>query len=181
MDELNKIKLIFALGNPKEEFLKTFHNSGFIILDSLLKEKENDKFKSSGDFSFLKESGFVFAKSSVYMNESGQAVLKAVKFFKLKPENLLLLHDDSDLELGKIKISFGKNSAGHKGVESVIKSLKTKNFWRARIGIRKNSAIRKKAEDFVLKKISESDFEKLYLVSALLKEKLKLNSTSGPA
>ncbi|MDD4761845.1 MAG: aminoacyl-tRNA hydrolase [Candidatus Pacebacteria bacterium] len=179
MDELNKIKLIFALGNPKEEFLKTFHNSGFIILDSLL--KENDKFKTSDDFSFFKESGFVFAKSSVYMNQSGQAVLKAVKFFKLKPENLLLLHDDSDLELGKIKISFGKNSAGHKGVESVIKHLKTKDFWRGRIGIRKNSKVRKKAEDFVLKKISDSDLKELYFASNFLKEKLKLNSTSGPA
>jgi len=89
------------------------------------------------------------------MNESGKAVKEAVKYFRAKPEEILIIHDDSDIELGKYKISFGRGSAGHQGVESIIKSLGTKNFWRLRIGIRRTK--RKKAGEFVLKKITPAD------------------------
>jgi len=84
-------------------------------------------------------------------------VKKALKKYKVKPEELLVIHDDADIELGQYKISFSRNSAGHHGVDSIIKSLGTKNFWRLRIGIGKPR--RKKAEDIVLKKISRVDWE----------------------
>ncbi len=97
------------------------------------------------------------------MNKSGKAVAEAKKRFKVKSEEILIIHDDSDIELGKYKFSFGRGSAGHKGIESIIKALKTKNFWRLRIGIRSKKvglsaeARRAKAEDFVLKKITKKD------------------------
>lgn len=92
------------------------------------------------------------------MNLSGGFVKKVLKKRGLKSEELLVVHDDSDLELGRYKVSFGRGSAGHKGAESVIKALGTKNFSRLRVGIRKNeSGIRQKAEKLVLKKISRKD------------------------
>lgn len=96
------------------------------------------------------------------MNQSGNFVKTILNKYKINPEKLLIAQDDSDIEIGKYKLSFGRGSAGHKGIESIIKSLKTKNFWRLRIGIRKTTkGERPKAEDFVLKKISAFDYKKL--------------------
>lgn len=95
------------------------------------------------------------------MNESGSFVAKILKKKGIKPENLFVIHDDSDIETGKYKVSFGRGSAGHNGVESIIKALKTKNFWRLRIGIRPPIRANQwlKASDFVLKKIGKKDIE----------------------
>jgi PTH1 family peptidyl-tRNA hydrolase len=146
------IKLIIGLGNPGKEYEKTYHNVGFLAIDYLNKRQmSNVKCQMS--------------KSDVYMNESGGFVAKTLKKRCIKPKEILIVHDDSDIEIGKYKISFGRGSAGHNGVESIIKSLKTKDFWRLRIGIRhgliqtKRGPIRKKASDFVLKKISKKDLE----------------------
>jgi len=175
MDELKKIKLIFALGNPEEEYSQTFHNAGKIIINFLA--GKNAKWKEKNGFSYLKNPCLIFSKSENFMNESGQAVKSALSFFKIKPEEMLLIHDDSDISLGDYKIIFNQSSAGHKGVESVISVLKTKDFFRAKIGIRKPSLKRKKAEEFVLKKASVADLKLLYLTAADLIEKLRLKET----
>ena len=94
------------------------------------------------------------------MNESGKFVAKEVKKSGVKPKELLIVHDDSDIEIGKYKLSFGRGAAGHHGVENVQAVLKTKDFWRLRIGIRPaDEKIRQKAEKFVLRKISAADKE----------------------
>ena len=112
------------------------------------------------------------------MNESGGFVKKMLKKKGVKPEALLVIHDDSDLNLGSFKFSFGRGSAGHKGAESVIRTLGTKDFWRLRIGIRPIGPIspigligliarrRKKAGEFVLRKISAKDKKTLESVFA---------------
>lgn len=144
------VKIIIGLGNPDKEYANTYHNVGFLFIDYLLKNPPIIK----------------LLKSDVFMNESGKFVAKTLKKTNVKPEEILIVHDDSDIEIGKYKISFGRGSAGHNGVESVIKSLKTKNFWRLRIGIRPHIRInqhkisinqRPKAAAFVLKKISKKD------------------------
>ncbi len=143
---LMKIRLIIGLGNPGKEYQNTYHNVGFLFVDYL----KNSPLTSN--FSPL--------KSNVYMNESGSFVARELKKRGLKPEALLIAHDDSDIELSKFKLSFGRGAAGHKGAESVIKALKTEDFWRFRIGIRpeakneKGEAKRLKAGEFVLKKIT---------------------------
>lgn len=142
-----KPRLIIGLGNPGKEYEKTYHNVGFLAVDFFAKNPPISK----------------LLKSNVYMNESGKFVVKTIKKIKAKPEELLIVHDDSDIELGKYKISFGRGSAGHRGIQSIIDSLKTKNFRRLRIGIRKKAG--EKAEKFVLKKISKNDlkvFKKLF-------------------
>ena len=83
-----------------------------------------------------------------------QAVAAAIRFFKVKPEELLVIHDEGDLAIGRCKISFGRGAAGHQGVGSVIKSLGTKNFTRFRIGIRRDD---RKTASFVLRKITNLD------------------------
>ena len=116
-----KIKLIVGLGNPGEEYENTRHNVGFLFIDKLSKQ--------------LKTADFKYEKSQAFMNKSGDAVLVLSKFYKIKPENILVVHDDIDILWSSFKFSFGRSSAGHKGIESIIKALKTKNFWRLRIGI----------------------------------------------
>lgn len=92
------------------------------------------------------------------MNDSGRFAMKELKKSGAKPEVLLIVHDDSDLALGAYKLQFGRGAAGHHGVENVQTVLKTKNFWRLRIGIRPAvERARQKAERFVLKKISAAD------------------------
>lgn len=137
-----KIKLIIGLGNPDSRYKQTYHNVGFLFVDYLIKNIPK----------------LEIIKSDVYMNDSGSFVAKKLKKSGLKSEALLIVHDDSDIALGNYKFSFGRGAAGHKGVESIIANLKTRNFWRLRIGIRpKEEKIRQKAERFVLKKISSAD------------------------
>ncbi len=146
----SKIKAIIGLGNPDSKHQRTYHNAGYLFIDYL----------ASRDLAKPDK----LLKSDFFMNESGSSVKKIMKKHGLKPEELLVAHDDSDIEIGRYKISFGRGSAGHKGVESIIKNLKTKNFWRLRIGVRpmadlpaESTCRWRKAGEFVLKKISTED------------------------
>lgn len=169
MEKIN-CRLIIGLGNPGKEYEKTYHNIGLSAVDFL--KIPEFQIPASKKFEYAKINGRIFVKSLSFMNESGKTVVETVKYFsvkgeKIKPEEILVIHDDSDIELGKYKLSFGRASAGHLGVESIIKALKTKNFWRLRIGIRPKissikhqaSSKRTKAGEFVLKKISPSDIK----------------------
>ena len=151
-----KIKIIIGLGNPGEKYENTYHNVGFLFLDYLTKNLQISNFSArSGSAS---GGQFLISKSDVYMNESGRFVYKTLKDKKIKPDALLIVHDDSDIAFQNYKFSFGRNSAGHKGIESIIKTLKTNRFWRLRIGVRKkNEKVRQKAESFVLKNIASQD------------------------
>ncbi len=171
MSNKTNFKLIIGLGNPDEQYQNTFHNAGYITADYFIKKlngksaKEEDWETGPKNFIFLKTNGIIFAKPAVYMNESGKAVAEAIKYFsgflkKLKPDQILVIHDDIDIELGNFKLSFNKNSAGHKGVESIIKALKTKEFWRLRIGIGRKKKT-KQAMEVVLSKIGKADSEKI--------------------
>ncbi len=173
-----KPRLIVGLGNPGKEHKKTYHNAGFLFIDFLLENQNyNSKFKNGKYFNYLKIDENILIKPKTFMNESGKAVKEAIKHFKAKPEELLIVHDDSDIELDKYKISFGRGSAGHRGVQSIIDALNTKNFWRLRIGIGKKKGDKrqttiKKAGEFVLKKISKED---LKILEKVFKE-IKINN-----
>ena len=143
---MNKIKLIIGLGNPGKKYERTRHNAGFLFIDEL----ERLKIK------------IILAKSQSFMNESGRAVADAIKFYKVKPENVLIVHDDIDILWGNYKFSFGRSSAGHKGVESIIKNLKTKNFWRLRIGIQPSLKKHISADKIILKKFTPGEIKELY-------------------
>ena len=152
------IKMIFALGNPDKVHENTYHNSGLLFLENLINKIGNSRgLEKTGakTFAYLKTDKLILAKSLVFMNLSGEAVKKAAQYFKIKSSEILLAHDDSDLNIGKYKIVFDQRSAGHKGVDSVINDLRTQKLWRLKIGIRPVDEIkRQKAEKFVLKKIN---------------------------
>jgi len=131
---------VVGLGNPGEEHEDTRHNTGRMALEMFLKTKklgffEEDK-KNNALSLFVKigKNKVLFLLPQTFMNKSGKSVQKVVTSQK-KAEKMIVVHDDIDLPLGSYKISFKKGSAGHKGVESVIKAVKTKDFWRIRIGI----------------------------------------------
>jgi PTH1 family peptidyl-tRNA hydrolase len=114
--------LIAGLGNPGEKYEMLRHNVGARIVSEFIKGK------------ILAERIKIYLPS-VFMNESGQALKALITKEKIAPRRLLAVHDDSDIFFGKFKLSFGSRSAGHRGAESVIQSLDTKDFWRLRIGI----------------------------------------------
>lgn len=187
-NRFSNIKIIMGLGNPEAEYKNTYHNAGKLMIDYLLGNLGGSfRKKASGDFESCEAGKFFLVKPTNYMNESGKAVKAALKSFGAKADSLLIVHDDGDIEIGKYKISFGSGSAGHRGAQSVIESLGTKNFWRLRIGIRpsprksalsqRGSALRLKAEEFVLKKITDIDGK--LMCSAFEKAREEISSALG--
>jgi len=170
------MKLIIGLGNPGLQHAKTRHNLGFIVIDAFLKDfssseqiswNEDKKFQSEvAEINWQPKKGqlekVLLVKPLTYMNGSGLAVSSIVKFYKIDPSDIWIIHDEVDLPLGGMKIRFGGASAGHKGVESIIEHLGVDKFWRFRLGIgeqhekihdRKVKAI----DDFVLGEFSEGE------------------------
>ncbi len=163
--------LVVGLGNPGKEYEFTYHNAGALVLRRLWEEFGNNfgALQETWCFDFSKgtdpETGekMVFVWPKTFMNESGRAVREALKFFKAKPAELIVFHDDSDLLLGNAKPSESPNVAGHHGLMSIQKELELKDFRRIRIGIRDpKEKKRRKAEEFVLKIIPKTKRESLY-------------------
>jgi PTH1 family peptidyl-tRNA hydrolase len=155
-----KFKAFIGLGNPGKDYQQTYHNAGSMFIAFLADFLGSGKIKKTvkKEFSYRKAGNVFLVQSEKFMNKSGEVVLAALKYLKLEPEEILIVHDDSDLNLGKWKISEKGGAAGHKGVSSVINVLKTNKIARLRIGIRPNNeARRKKAGEFVLKKIGPTE------------------------
>lgn len=150
-------RVIVGLGNPGQEYEHTYHNAGRLALLPLARAGEVS-WKKEKLFEYAEHGTEVLVRPLTYMNESGKAVSAAMKKFNAKPEMLVVAHDDSDIIVGHYKISFGRSSAGHKGVQSVIDALKTNAFTRVRIGIRPaREKQRQKAGEFALKQITPRD------------------------
>jgi PTH1 family peptidyl-tRNA hydrolase len=133
------MKLIVGLGNPGRVYTDNRHNIGFICLNHFARThgiKFNQK-KSRARIGLGKVAGneVVLAKPQTYVNLSGQSVSRLVPKFNISLNDLLVIHDDLDLPLAKIRISYGSGSGGHKGVESIITELRSQDFTRIRIGI----------------------------------------------
>jgi PTH1 family peptidyl-tRNA hydrolase len=157
--------LIVGLGNPGKKYEKTRHNLGFRVVNEFAKENNFPDFKLKKKFlAEIKEGKIagekiILAKPQTFMNNSGQSVRLLTRSYKLEPNNLIIVHDDIDLTLGKIKIIKNRGSAGHKGVQSIIDKLGTKNFVRFRIGIQPTTynLQLKTFEDFVLQKLNKEE------------------------
>jgi len=154
--------LIVGLGNPGKKFEKTRHNVGFRVVNEFAKKNNFPDFKISKKFNALISEGefnnekVILAKSQTFMNLSGKAVKKLVSSFRFQVSGLWVVHDDIDLPLGKIRIVKNRGSAGHKGVESIIRAINSKNFVRFRIGILPKTGKPKNLEKFVLQKPSKA-------------------------
>ena len=170
-------KLIIGLGNPDEEYQNTRHNVGFMFLDYLAKKidandfAEDKKHNALVSKSKVEKTSVVLAKPLCYVNKSGEVISKLAKFYKIKSSDIIVVQDDLDIEFGSFKNSFEKNSGGHKGVESIIKALKTNKFYRLRIGTSVRALLKAREQsdkkrddfvmDFVLSKFTKMEHEKL--------------------
>ncbi|KKP59662.1 MAG: Peptidyl-tRNA hydrolase [Candidatus Magasanikbacteria bacterium GW2011_GWC2_34_16] len=172
------MKLIVGLGNPGKEYEKTRHNAGFIALQELAKEINANKFKFEKKFNAeicigeFNDKKIILAKPQTFMNESGLAVQAITNFYKITPENLVVIHDEKDLPIGEYKIQTNRGSAGHNGVKSIIEHLGTKNFVRARIGVAPQTKEIKDTSDFVLGKFGKEEFKILDEVTQKIIEEI---------
>ena len=152
------MKLIVGLGNPGHEYENTRHNVGFYYLDIYAK-KQNATFKEkfNGLYSKIKvdNEDVILLKPLTYMNLSGECVVKFVNYFKIETKDILVIHDDLDMEIGRIKLKENTSSGGHNGIKDIISKLNTDKFKRLKIGISKNKLIDTK--DYVLGKFTSED------------------------
>jgi len=154
--------IIIGLGNPGEKYKNTRHNVGFMAIDEFARKNDFPEFKLQKKSNALISEGIigdekiVLAKPQTFMNDSGKAVRAITKPYTLNPKPLLVvIHDDIDLPIGKIKIIKERGSAGHKGVESIIKNIGNDGLIRIRIGIGGPKDV--KAMKIVLKKFSAEE------------------------
>lgn len=158
--------LIAGLGNPGKKYELTRHNTGFRVLDKLAEKYsasfiEETKFKSQTSAFDLDENRIILAKPQTFMNNSGEAVGLLKNFFKLANDNILVVHDEIDLPLGKMRLSFDASAAGHNGIKSVIEKIK-QNFYRLRIGIEgRKSRLDMDTYDYVLTNFTATEEKKL--------------------
>lgn len=150
--------IIVGLGNPGEQFEKTRHNVGFMVVDFFAKKNNFPDFELEKKYDALtsKKGKVLLAKPQTFMNKSGLAV-KQIQHLTPKTQNLIVIHDDIDLPLGKIKIVKNRGSAGHKGVESIIRAVGNKNLARIRVGTAPLKGKAKSPESFVIKNFTEED------------------------
>jgi PTH1 family peptidyl-tRNA hydrolase len=150
--------LVVGLGNPGREYARNRHNVGFMVVEELAR-RHGGSFRSKfqGELAEVRIDGHKVAllKPQTYMNESGRAVGAAMRFFKLEPDAVLVVHDEGDLELGRMQARRGGGLAGHNGLRSVAAHLGTPDFLRLRVGVgRPGRGDRRSLADYLL-----SDFE----------------------
>jgi peptidyl-tRNA hydrolase, PTH1 family len=163
--------LISGLGNPGREYEQTRHNLGWLIADELAR-RHGGAFRSkfSGQLSEVRigENKVALLKPETYMNESGRSIAAAARFFKVEPGALLVVHDDVDLEPGRLQARRGGGLAGHNGLRSIAQALRTNDFLRLRIGVgRPGRGDQRSVSDYVLSKFGpETDVDALVAQAA---------------
>lgn len=192
------MKLIIGLGNPGEEYKGTRHNLGRDLLSAAAEKLGFGEFKEDKTLRALIAKGKIGKSAALavlpqtFMNNSGQTVKKIQDSrladgqarFKIKAEDVVIIHDDLDLPLGALKISQGKSAGGHRGVASVLKALKSKDAPRIRVGIspKKSASWRtaKRVNDFILKKFTPSELKTLSKLKKQLPEILEVIASESP-
>lgn len=156
--------LIVGLGNPEPEYSRTRHNMGFDVINKLAKENnilvEKKGFKSLYGTGVIEENKVILCKPQTYMNLSGDAIIEIMDFYKIPLKDLVIIYDDIDTNIGKIKVRKKGSSGGHNGIKSAIARLGTEEFARIRIG----TGCPENREDlveYVIKKVSLDEYEKL--------------------
>lgn len=152
------MKLVVGLGNPGKKYKSTKHNIGFMCLDAYFESKKL-KFKIEKRFNGLafKNGNTMFLKPHTFMNNSGQSIVTLMEYYNVDVEDVLIIYDDLDLPLGKIRLREKGSSGGHNGLKSIINHINTEEFKRVRVGIDSNPLIETK--DYVLGKFSKEDLK----------------------
>jgi len=160
------MKLIVGLGNPGKEYEKSRHNTGWMVLESLVKELEFEELKKESKFKAnISRGGYmsekiIFAQPTTFMNLSGDSVRTLIKFYKLKLSDLWVIYDDIDLPIGQLRIRKEGGAGTHNGMKSIIESLSSGKFPRFRVGIESRGLTAPKEQDttsFVLETFSRTE------------------------
>ena len=153
--------LVAGLGNPGREYERTRHNAGWMVIDELARRHDGSfRSKFDGQLSEVRLDGLRLAllKPETYMNVSGKSISAAGRFFKVEPESLLIVHDDVDLEAGRLQARAGGGLAGHNGLRSIASALGTQDFLRLRVGVgRPGRGDRRPVADYVLSPFSPDE------------------------
>ena len=153
------MKLIVGLGNPGKEYENTRHNIGYMVIDSLAKDCVwKEKWHSLYTELNIQNEKILLVKPLTYMNLSGDVIIKYVNYFKIDISDILIIHDDMDLEIGTYKIRYKGGPGGHNGLKNIENNLKTDEYKRIKIGISKNNI---DMIDYVLGKFSSDELAKL--------------------
>ena len=169
-DENDRIGLIVGLGNPGEEYDQTRHNAGFMVIDRLLEsfpagrfEKRHiaDSFLYAGNF---RGKTLNLQKPLTFMNLSGKAVASVAGKLKLRPEEILVIHDDLDLPVGRLRLKSGGSDGGHNGLKSIIAELGSASFKRLRVGI--GRPLPGQTVDYVLSKFEQEGIDVRVVIDA---------------
>lgn len=162
------MKAIIGLGNPEIKYQNTRHNVGFMVLDKILGAKNltlSEKFKSY----FVKDGDTLYLLPLTYMNLSGDAVIELVNFYKLTPEDLLVVYDDVSLDIGTLRFREQGTDGGHNGIKSIINRLGSKSFNRLKVGIGQKPNNMDLAA-FVLQKFTEDELKIMEKITDVSKE-----------
>ncbi len=154
--------LIVGLGNPGLKYQNTKHNFGFLLADQIVEnyqlEPQGVKFGGQFFVGKIADKKIILIKPQEYMNNSGSSVLEAVQFYKIPPSNIIVLHDDLDLALGRIKAKIGGGNGGHNGLKDIDDKI-DKNYFRIRLGIGRPENLDYEIADYVLGKFTKDEFE----------------------
>ena len=153
---MNK-KLIIGLGNPGKEYNNTRHNIGFDLIDYIYNGDYKEKFNGKYSEVIVDNYKIILVKPLSYMNLSGKVVKDFIKYYDVDINDVLVIQDDLDMELGKIKFVYNSSNGGHNVIKDIINCLGTKDFLRLKIGISKNNNV--DTRDFVLGKFSKKEEE----------------------
>jgi len=153
--------LVAGLGNPGREHARDRHNAGWMVVDELARRRGasfRSKFSGRLAETRLEEARIALLEPETYMNESGRSIAAAARFFKVAPEHVLVVHDDVDLEVGRLQARLGGGLAGHNGLRSIATALGTQDFLRLRIGVgRPARGDRRPVADYVLSPFEAAD------------------------
>jgi len=161
--------LIVGLGNPGDQYVKSRHNIGFVVIDHLAKawrgSLTQEKWEGLYASFSLNQAKVFLVKPQTFMNRSGRSVSQYLRFFKIASTRLLVIHDDLDMDVGRIKLVLGGGAGGHNGIKSITSSIGTKEFYRLKIGIGRpgKGGVHSEypVEKYVLSSIAENEHEVL--------------------
>ena len=155
------MRLVVGLGNPGFKYARTRHNIGFRVLDSFAEQNgvkiKQEKQQALTGKIYFKGEKVILAKPQTYMNKSGKAINKLADYYQIKPEEILVVYDDLDLEPGQLRIRPNGGHGGHNGLKSIFATLGTKEFPRLRIGIGKPD--KRPVSDYVLDQFSTEEWD----------------------
>lgn len=179
------MKLIVGLGNPGKEYENTRHNIGFLVADAIVKnegfirKKKEKKFHAEISYGNILTRKVLLVKPQTFMNRSGDAVLELKNFYKIEAKDIFVIHDDLDLPVAAIRISHNASSGGHKGVESIIDRIGTKEFVQFRVGIAGEERGYIPGEEYVLGKFSPQEQDTINSAITLIIEALEMAISIG--